>query len=435
MSPILLYLLKAAVCSGILFAYYCLALRNQRQHRWNRVYLLGLTGASLILPLLRIPLPGGTPDSAALFSYSAAAFDVGNHAQQSGFSTLQWACTGYAFIAILLLVRFGYAIWQLRRLIRGGRIQEGPNYRLILHPSVPSPFSFFRFIFWNPGTEQLSPESRHMLQHEQVHVRKGHSWDTIFMELVTALCWANPFFHFVKKELSVVHEFEADEAPAGNGQQAEYAENLLRQALHAPSAHLFIHHFSQPPVKRRIMMLTRNTRPRYAAARKLMALPLAAGLLFAVSCVQKDEANITAQEKQVLNAPRNEIFTEVEQPPTFAGGTTAMNKYLSESIKYPENAVKNGVSGTIFVTFIIRADGSIDEVKTIGDKVGSGLEEESIRVVREMPKWKPGVQNGRKVDVLFNIPIRYTLQEQESEKTTSFWPVEPSYWPGKNKEC
>ena len=52
-----------------------------------------------------------------------------------------------------------------------------------------------------------------------------------------------------------------------------------------------------------------------------------------------------------------------------------------------------------------------------------------------MPKWKPGVQNGRKVDVLFNIPIRYTLQEDETSKTTSFWPVEQSYWPGKNKEC
>ncbi len=72
-----------------------------------------------------------------------------------------------------------------------------------------------------------------MLQHEQMHVRRGHSWDTLFMELVTALCWANPFFHFVKKELSVVHEFEADEVPAGNGQTAAYAENLLRQALHA----------------------------------------------------------------------------------------------------------------------------------------------------------------------------------------------------------
>lgn len=421
MSPILVYLLKAALCSGLLFAYYCLALRNQRQHRWNRAYLLGLTAASLLLPLVSIPLPGGAPDSAAILGYTAQAFTINGNGDAQG-SSWNWALLAYAAVAALLLARFCYALWQLFTLVRNGRRQQGANYQLILHPAVSSPFSFFRFIFWNAGTEQLSAESRHMLQHEQQHVRRGHSWDTLFMELVTALCWANPFFHFVKKELSIVHEFEADEAPAGNGQTAAYAENLLRQALHAPSAQLLIHHFSQPPVKRRIMMLTRHSDTRYAAIRKLMALPLAAGLIFAVSCTQQGaEAELSQQEKQTIANPNQELFTEVEMPPVFPGGDQALNTYLSNNIKYPKTAVDGEVQGTIFVQFIVRNDGSITDVKTVGNKVGSGLEEESIRVVEKMPKWTPGVQNGNKVNVQFKLPIRYTLQE---DKTSMFLPAQ-----------
>lgn len=437
MNPILVYLLKAALCSGLLFAYYCVALRNQRQHRWNRAFLLGLTGASLLLPLIRIPLPEGAAGSAAVLRYTAAAFEINGSPDAAGVGAWQWASIAYAVVAAVLLARFGYAIWQLSSLIRGGRRQDGPDYQLILHPSVPSPFSFFKFIFWNAGTETNSTESRHMLQHEQTHVRNGHSWDTLFMEIVTSLCWVNPFFHLIKKELSIVHEFEADEAPAGNGQTAAYAENLLRQALHAPSAQLLIHHFSQPPVKRRIMMLTRDRHTRYAALRKLMALPLAAGILFATSCSHQ-EVDLPSGEKQQTTLPnpnaKKELFTEVEQAPTFAGGQDALNKYLGNNIKYPHEATEAGVQGMIMVQFIIREDGSIDEVKTIGKKVGAGLEEESIRVVKGMPKWKPGVQNGRKVDVQFTLPIRYTLQEDDG-KTTFYLPKGATISPVQPDKC
>ncbi|WP_341837659.1 M56 family metallopeptidase [Chitinophaga pollutisoli] len=417
MSPILMYLLKAALYSGLLFAYYCVALRNQRQHRWNRAYLLTLTAASLQLPLVRIPLPGDAAASSAILRYTAAAFEVNGGGASGNAGSWQWAWIAYALVAATLLSRFGYAIWQLRNLIRGGRRQVSSTYQLILHPSVSSPFSFFRYIFWNPGTETLSAEGRHMLQHEQAHIRKGHSWDTLFMETVTALCWINPFFHLVKKELSIVHEFEADEVPAGNGQTAAYAENLLRQALHAPSAQLLIHHFSQPPVKRRIMMLTRHSKTRHAAIRKLMALPLAAGILFATSCTQQDPAAPVAETpspapEAVQSAPTasNEIFTLVEQPPSFIGGDEALNVYLGDNIRYPKEAIDKDTKGTIFVQFVVRADGSISDVKTVGKVIGSGLEQESIRVVKNMPKWKAGKQNGKFVNVQFVLPIRFVLE-------------------------
>jgi protein TonB len=109
--------------------------------------------------------------------------------------------------------------------------------------------------------------------------------------------------------------------------------------------------------------------------------------------------------------PKEEIFTFVEQPPTFPGGEDALAKYLSKNIRYPRVAQENGISGTVFVQFVVDSEGTIKDVKTVGAAKGGGLEEEAVRVVKTMPKWKPGKQNGRQVSVQFNLPIRFTLQE------------------------
>lgn len=108
---------------------------------------------------------------------------------------------------------------------------------------------------------------------------------------------------------------------------------------------------------------------------------------------------------------KEEIFTFVEQPPTFPGGEEALAKYLSKNIRYPRVAQENGISGTVFVQFVVDSEGNIKDVKTVGNAKGGGLEEEAVRVVKTMPKWKAGKQNGRQVSVQFNLPIRFTLQE------------------------
>lgn len=117
----------------------------------------------------------------------------------------------------------------------------------------------------------------------------------------------------------------------------------------------------------------------------------------------------------VVTAPaapaKEEIFTFVEQPPTFPGGEEALAKYLSKNIRYPRVAQENGISGTVFVQFVVDSEGNIKDVKTVGAAKGGGLEEEAVRVVKTMPKWKAGKQNGRQVSVQFNLPIRFTLQE------------------------
>ncbi|MBV7533843.1 energy transducer TonB [Chitinophaga sp. sic0106] len=101
------------------------------------------------------------------------------------------------------------------------------------------------------------------------------------------------------------------------------------------------------------------------------------------------------------------IFVEIM--PEFPGGEAALSKFLQNAVRYPVTAQENGIEGTIPVQFVVGKDGSITDVKLIGAHKGGGLEEEALRVIRKMPKWKPGRQNGQNVAVYFTLPIRFTL--------------------------
>ncbi len=101
----------------------------------------------------------------------------------------------------------------------------------------------------------------------------------------------------------------------------------------------------------------------------------------------------------------------VEQMPSFPDGEAALFKYLSENIKYPDFARDNGIEGTAYLGFTVEKDGSItDIVVRRGVKGGKVCDEEAMRVVRNMPKWKPGKQNGKNVRVSYNLPVKYKLQ-------------------------
>lgn len=104
-----------------------------------------------------------------------------------------------------------------------------------------------------------------------------------------------------------------------------------------------------------------------------------------------------------------EIFQVVEDPPEFPGGEEELFKYLGKSIQYPPMAKDAGVSGVVYVTFVVNEDGSISDVEVLRG-IGAGCDKEAIRVVENMPKWKPGKQRGKSVKVQFNLPIRFTLR-------------------------
>lgn len=105
----------------------------------------------------------------------------------------------------------------------------------------------------------------------------------------------------------------------------------------------------------------------------------------------------------------NKIFEVVEQSPTFPGGTAALMSWLSQNIKYPVIAAENGVKGRVIVQFVVEKDGSITDVVVV-KSVDPSLDKEATRVIKNMPHWIPGRQNGSPVRVRFTVPVTFTLQ-------------------------
>lgn len=104
-----------------------------------------------------------------------------------------------------------------------------------------------------------------------------------------------------------------------------------------------------------------------------------------------------------------EPFVRVEQQPEFPGGLSALTEFLRKNLRYPAEASQSGASGRVYVEFVVRADGSIDRAQ-VQKGIGFGCDEEALRVVRLMPKWKPGKQSGRAVPAKFTLPIVFALE-------------------------
>lgn len=115
-----------------------------------------------------------------------------------------------------------------------------------------------------------------------------------------------------------------------------------------------------------------------------------------------------AQQQKGNTEPQG-VFDVVEDMPQYPGGMQALFSYLQENITYPKDAQEKKISGRVLVTFIVEKDGSISSVETV-KSVFPSLDEEAVRIVKGMPNWKPGKQNGKVVRVKYTLPISFSLK-------------------------
>ena len=127
--------------------------------------------------------------------------------------------------------------------------------------------------------------------------------------------------------------------------------------------------------------------------------------------VQQDEVNeeYVAPEVVEEEVVEQEIFQIVEEMPSFPGGEQKLMEHIAKNIKYPQIARETGVQGRVFVGFVVEPDGSISNVKLLRG-IGGGCDEEAMRVIKSLPKWKPGKQRGKAVRVSYQIPVFFKLQ-------------------------
>jgi periplasmic protein TonB len=104
-----------------------------------------------------------------------------------------------------------------------------------------------------------------------------------------------------------------------------------------------------------------------------------------------------------------EIYSFVERMPEYPGGEDALILYLQKNVKYPKKAIKKEIEGTVNVEFIVNENGSISKAKVV-KRIGSGCDEEALRVIKAMPKWIPGTQGGKNVRVYYTVPIVFRLE-------------------------
>ncbi|GAB3498058.1 energy transducer TonB [Spirosoma knui] len=123
-----------------------------------------------------------------------------------------------------------------------------------------------------------------------------------------------------------------------------------------------------------------------------------------------ESAAPTIEEKAVEIAPKEDApFVRVEQDPEYPGGLEALRTYLGNTLRYPRDASSAGVGGKVYVSFVVNIDGTLTDVHVLKG-IGFGCDEEAIRVLQKMPRWKPGRQSGRPVRVMYTMPIVFALE-------------------------
>jgi TonB family protein len=228
--------------------------------------------------------------------------------------------------------------------------------------------------------------------------------------------WFNPVIWLIGREIRTVHEYLADEAVLKSGvSKPNYQQMILEESL-GLRVNLLANHFNVSLIKSRIVMMTKSKSGLWAKGKVLFALPVVflMMILFSSNSFSKTEPPQDVPKDKGTSPQANEAYKTVEKMPSFPGGDEARVNFMMKNLKYPEEAMKKNITGKVFVNFIVRADGSISSVKVLRG-IGGGCDEEAVRVIRLMPKWNPGMDKGKPVDVQFTMPIVFMLDADKSK--------------------
>lgn len=168
-----------------------------------------------------------------------------------------------------------------------------------------------------------------------------------------------------------------------------------------------------PKCEAEVRYLEQQLHQRQLLGKAVVLAGISAGLLSLSSCGNEmyDQIN-TSEEAEVIRGGKEAIFMGVivDLMPSFPGGTAALMKFLSENVKYPEQAEKESIQGRVVCKFDVGEDGSISDI-TVAKSVDPLLDAEAVRVIELMPKWIPGKQNGQPSKASFTLPITFRLEE------------------------
>ena len=465
MTNFLIYDAKVAVLIIVFYMFYRLMLSRETFHRVNRVVLLLTAIASFVLPLCVITLHK-TVTLAVSPTVSVGDLQM-EIAEEAG--PVAWQVVLPLIFIIGVLLTLGHtlaSIVKVMLLIRRSEKHPQPDGTTICVTGNAgvSPFSWMHYIVMNRADYEAQDAA--ILAHERGHIRLRHSWDLLLVDLLTALQWFNPAMWMLRQDLRAIHEYEADGAVLSQGINARQYQYLLISKASGIGGYSIANGISHSTLKNRITMMLHKKSER-SSLLKLFALVPIVGMALVLNAktvthyvydepqkqqpVKKgkkagtikmsgqeikvvEQGDIVTMEGEVKPNQAEGTFTPneavgtfapnegeaafdvVEEMPEFPGGPQAMMDYLMKNVCYPKTAFDANIQGRVIAQFVVDKEGTIRGAHVV-KSVDPALDAEAVRVINSMPKWKPGRQNGKVVNVKYTIPVNFQLQGDDKEES------------------
>lgn len=451
MIDILLYLVKSILAGALFFGFYHFTMRRESYLGFNRYYLLASALLMVLLPIVGSLIPvdlqaSGKQAPLPIITLPEVVISGGRIVTpEQEKAILDWAAIGYIVITATMLSGLLASIFRIIRFHHSAMSAEKLENNIYLVSDSGSPFSFLGRVFISRQYIR-HPGLKSIIIHENAHIRQRHIIDLLLLEFLSSIFWFNPFFFLIKRALREVHEYLADREVIRQGEELLTYQQLLFNEVSGNPQYLIANNFNLFTKKRIVMLIKKSGK--MAAFRIGILMPFIVAAAFLIAVLQsntltaqnqpssqkpkqttdatpavKTETKTTKPEQKTVNKAvktqsqqkkdkpvkgKNGVYTVVEQMPQFPGGDEARTQYMINSIKYPDEARKKNIQGTVYITFIVEENGAVSNVKILRG-IGGGCDEEAFRVIREMPAWVPGKQKGKTVRVQYNMPIKFKL--------------------------
>lgn len=391
MAAFIIYIIRWAVCLTLLYSLFGLFLKRETLHGFNRVVLLAILLASMVLPLCQVKIHSSniiTENRGIIeqqlkhiqnpvFEYPERIvyhYDNSEVAYKTSPVRENIHIVVLATILIYLtglFIAWGRYLWSLTALLlliqRAKHVEvEGvpKGVRVLTHAAIKTPCSWMRWMLLNPADINVRP----IIKHELSHIRLGHSWDMMLCELTCRMLWFVPFAWMLRQDLRDVHEYQADRRVLQGGIKDEEYQLLLIKKATSTGLQPVVNAFNQSPIKRRFKMMYRKPSRRWVALKAAYLLPLSALALVAFA---RPQAISEIEEKVEEVAPA--IFTGTVdfsgEEPLYTGTLTTGNDVIQlENAHYSredaDTAVVVGADANLIKADL--ADQSEEELRAKG---------------------------------------------------------------------
>ncbi len=328
---ILIYLLKSALCLGILFGFYKLALEGKAMHHFKRFYLLASLVFSFTIPLITFTYqaevaPQITPIFQEYVETVSTPSQVPQVTEVDYTNTVIWGI--YLLGVFIFGFRFIVNLVRLKRKIHQAELHPSSHFTLALLEQVMVPHSFLKWIFVNKDSYRQKEIAPEVLAHEATHVRQKHSLDIIAIEFIQVIFWFNPLVWLYKGSIKLNHEFLADQGAIVDKSNIAIYQNILLSYASSTHHTALESPFNYSLTKKRIVMLSQSFSRKKVVLRALLLIPVV------TICLLLFNQGIIAQEKpKDQKAPQTSTYaTQFVEGATRNGKNALVIEVKNDSI-------------------------------------------------------------------------------------------------------